>query len=159
MCIRDSYNAAFHSLPTEQAAIDRGLLDGMDNCDIVRDYVLFIVGCAMRYVKGLKDSDAALQRVVEYIDNHYASPVTLTLLSETFHINLSYLCKLFRDRMGKSFVCYLNEVRIRHAKQLLAGSRLSVDEVAEKTGFNNANYLVRVFKKTTGMTIGEFRKK
>jgi len=153
------YNAAFHSLPSEQAAIDRGLLEGMDNCDIVREYVLFIIDSAMRYVKGLKDSDAALQRVVEYIDNHYASPVTLTLLSETFHINLNYLCKLFRDRMGKSFVYYLNEVRIRHAKQLLAGSRLSVDEVAEKTGFNNANYLVRVFKKTTGMTIGEFRKK
>jgi AraC-like DNA-binding protein len=153
------YNAAFHNLPAEQSAIDRGLLEGMDNCDIVRDYVLFITDSAMRYVRGLKDSDAALQRVVEYIDNHYASPVTLTLLSETFHINPSYLCKLFRDRMDKSFVYYLNEVRIHHAKQLLAGSRLSVDEVAEKTGFSNANYFVRVFKKTTGMTIGEYRKK
>lgn len=153
------YNAAFHSLSSEQTAIDRGLLEGMDNCDIVRDYVLFITDSAMRYVRRLKDSDAAFQRVVEYIDNHYASPVTLTMLSETFHINPSYLCKLFRDRLDKSFVYYLNEVRIRHARQLLAGSRLTVDEVAEKTGFNNANYLVRVFKKTTGMTIGEYRKK
>lgn len=153
------YNATFRSLPSAQAAIDRGMLEGMDNCDIVRDYMLFIADSAMRYVRGLKDSDAVLQRVVEYIDNHYASPVTLTLLSETFHINPSYLCKLFRDRIDKTFVCYLNEVRIRHAKRLLAGSRLSVDEVAEKTGFNNANYLVRVFKKTTGMTIGEYRKK
>jgi AraC-like DNA-binding protein/DNA-binding response OmpR family regulator len=153
------YNAAFHSLPLEQAAVDRGLLEGMDNCDIVRDYVLFIADSAIRYVRELKDSDTALQRVVEYIDNHYASPVTLTMLSETFHINPSYLCKLFRDRLDKSFVYYLNEVRIRHARQLLAGSRLTVDEVAEKTGFNNANYFVRVFKKTTGMTIGEYRKK
>jgi two-component system response regulator YesN len=153
------YNAAFNSLPSEQAANDHGLLEGMDNCDIVRDYMLFIADSAIRYVRSLKDSDAALQRVVEFIDNHYASPVTLSLLSETFHINPSYLCKLFRERMDKSFVFYLNEVRIRHAKQLLAGSRLSVDEVAEKTGFNNANYLVRVFKKTTGMTIGEYRKR
>jgi two-component system response regulator YesN len=153
------YNAAFHSLPAEHAVIDRSLLEGMDNCDIVHDYVLFITDSAMRYVKGLKDSDAVLQRVVEYIDNHYASPITLTLLSETFHINPSYLCKLFRDRMNKSFVYYLNEVRISHARQLLAGSRLSVDEIADRTGFNNANYFVRVFKKATGMTIGEYRKK
>ncbi len=153
------YNATFISLPEENAVIDRGVLEGMDNCDIVRDYVLFIVDSAMRYVKGLKDSDAALQRVVEYIDNHYASPITLTLLSETFHINPSYLCKLFRERMDKSFVYYLNEVRISHARKLLAGSRLSIDEIAERTGFNNANYFVRVFKKTTGMTIGEYRKR
>jgi YesN/AraC family two-component response regulator len=153
------YNATFNSLPAEHAAICRSMLEGMDNCDIVRDCVLFIVDSAMRYVKGLKDSDAVLWRVVEYIDHHYASPITLALLSETFHMNPSYLCKLFRDRMNKSFVYYLNEVRISHAKKLLAGSRLSVEEIADKTGFNNANYLVRVFKKTTGMTIGEYRKK
>jgi|GEM_PF-2680542 len=152
------YNATFTCLPAD-AVVDRGILEGMDNCDIVRNYVQFIVDTAMCYVKGLKDSDATLQRVVEYIDNHFASPITLSLLSETFHINPSYLCKLFRERMNKSFVYYLNEVRISHARKLLAGSRLSVDEIAERTGFNNANYFVRVFKKTTGMTIGEYRKK
>lgn len=152
------YNATFHSLPTEQAVIDGGLLEGMDNCYIIRDYVLFVVDSTVRYVRSLKGSDATLQHVVEYIDNHYAMPMTLTLLSEMFHINPSYLCRLFRDKMGKSFVAYLNEVRIRHAKHLLANSRLSLNEVAEKTGFNNVNYLVRVFKKTTGMTIGEYRK-
>lgn len=153
------YNATFTRLKAENAAIDRSMLEEMDNCGIVKDYVLLIVDSAMRYVKGLKDRDAALQRVVEYIDNHYASPITLALLSETFQINQSYLCKLFRDKMNKSFVYYLNEVRISHARQLLAGSRLSVDEIADRTGFNNANYFVRVFKKTTGMTIGEYRKK
>lgn len=153
------YNATFHSLIGEQAAIDRSLLEGMDSCDTVKSYVLFITDSAMGYVRGLKDSDAALQRVVEYIDNHYASPVTLTILSEMFHINPSYLCKLFRERMDKSFVNYLNEVRIGHARKLLDGPRLSVDEIAERAGFNNANYFVRVFKKTTGMTIGEYRKK
>lgn len=152
------YNATFTNLHAENAVIDRGMLEQMDNCGIVEDYLLIIVDSAMNYVKGLKDKDAALQRVVEYIDNHYASPITLTLLSETFQINSSYLCKLFRERMNKSFTFYLNEVRIRHARQLLAGSRLSVDEIADKTGFNNANYFVRVFKKTTGMTIGEYRK-
>lgn len=153
------YKATFINLKVENAVIDRSMLEEMDNCTIVKDYVLLIVDSAIRYVKGLKDRDAALQRVVEYIDNHYSSPITLALLSEMFQINQSYLSKLFRDKMNKNFVYYLNEVRIRHARQLLAGSRLSVDEIAERTGFNNANYFVRVFKKTTGMTIGEYRKK
>ena len=60
--------------------------------------------------------------------------------------------------MNKSFVSYLNQVRIDHAKQLLNSARFSLEEIAEKTGFNNSNYLVRVFKRTTGQTIGEYRK-
>ena len=152
------YGIAFTELHPRLGAINRDTLDCMDNCDTVHDYVLFIVDNAMRYVNGLRTSDAAFQRIIEYIDTHYASPVTLAVLAETSHINSSYLCKLFKERMNISFVSYLNQVRIDHVKQLLKGGRLSLDEIAEKTGFNNANYLVRVFKKTTGQTICEYRK-
>lgn len=152
------YKATFADIHPRSGAINCDYLDAMDNCDTVRDYVLLIVDHAIQYVNGLKACDAAFQRIVEYIDNHYASPISLATLAETFHLNASYLCKLFKDRMNKSFVSYLNQVRIDHAKQLLNGARFSLEEIAEKTGFNNSNYLVRVFKRTTGQTIGEYRR-
>lgn len=153
------YNTAFTDLCLRPGAIDRDILDNMDHCEAVRDYVLFITNNAIRYIGGLKAADAAFNRIVEYIDNHYATPVTLAVLAESFHINSSYLCKLFKEKMNISFVSYLNQVRIDHVKQLLKNPRFSLEEIAEKTGFNNANYLVRVFKRMTGLTVGEYRRK
>lgn len=138
---------------------DTSILEELDTYHIVREYVLTVVDRAMAFVAEMSEEDAVFSRIIEYIDSHYSTPITLSMLTEMFHINQSYLCKLFRDKMETSFVSHLNEVRINHAKRLLMSSKLSVEEIADKTGFNNANYLVRVFKKTTGITTGEYRKK
>lgn len=138
---------------------DTSILDDLDTCHIVKEYVLSVIDNAMLFVADMGAGDAVFSRIIEYIDSHYSTPITLSMLTEIFHVNQSYLCKLFRSKMQTSFVTYINEVRINHAKRLLVSSGLSVDEIAERTGFNNANYLVRVFKKTTGITTGEYRKK
>ena len=54
---------------------------------------------------------------------------------------------------------YLNQIRIEEAKKLLQLGELSIDQIAEKTGIGNANYFGRLFKKLTGMTAGEYRKR
>lgn len=56
-------------------------------------------------------------------------------------------------------VQYMNEKRIEKAKLLLKNRKLSLEQVAEMTGFSNANYLIRVFKKMTGQTVSEYRKR
>ena len=48
-------------------------------------------------------------------------------------------------------------VRINKAKQLIAGTNLKFEEIAEKTGYTNLNTFMRVFKKQTGMTPGNYR--
>ena len=57
-----------------------------------------------------------------------------------------------------TLVQYLNEQRIERAKKLMQNKNISLEEVAEKSGFSNANYLVRVFKKVTGVTVSNYRK-
>ena len=53
---------------------------------------------------------------------------------------------------------YINEKRIEYAAVLLKQPGYSLEEVAEMAGFSNSNYLLRVFKKSTGKTIGQYRK-
>ena len=53
---------------------------------------------------------------------------------------------------------YINEKRVACAASLLKQSQYSLDEIAALAGFSNSNYLLRVFKKSTGKTIGQFRK-
>ena len=59
----------------------------------------------------------------------------------------------FRNRDG-----VVNTVRVDKAKQLLASSSLPVTDIAYRIGFHDANYFSRQFKKSTGVTPGDFRK-
>ena len=72
-------------------------------------------------------------------------------------INPSYLSKLFNSAYGKGFGQYLNELRIRQAKRLLADERLRILDVSQQTGFLSVQNFMRVFKKQTGCTPGEYR--
>ena len=69
------------------------------------------------------------------------------------------LCKKFKEKTGMTVVQYMNKKRIERAKLLLKNQKNTLEQVAEQTGFSNANYLVRVFKKVTGQTVSEYRRK
>ena len=67
-------------------------------------------------------------------------------------------CKKFKERTGKTLVQYLNTRRIEKAKGLMKNRKYSLWDISEMTGFSNANYMIRVFKKITGQTVSEYRR-
>ena len=99
-----------------------------------------------------------LSRVLEYIEKNLNQKLQLADLASISYMSVPSFSKKFKERTGLTLVQYLNESRIRQAKVLLKNPHYSLEDVASATGFSNANYLVRVFKKVTGMTIGEYRK-
>jgi AraC-like DNA-binding protein len=54
--------------------------------------------------------------------------------------------------MGISYIHYLNDVRLAHARNLLVSTNLSILEIAQKSGFENASYFNRKFKDKYGIT-------
>lgn len=99
-----------------------------------------------------------LQAVKEYLDGHYASRITLDMLSERFFINKFYLTRIFKEQFGESVTGYLLQVRITQAKQRLRFTNQSIEEIAHECGMHDANYFSRVFKKVEGVSPGEFRR-
>jgi two-component system, response regulator YesN len=83
----------------------------------------------------------------------------LEYLASLFYVNRSYLSHLFKSKLGKNYVDYLNEVRITKAKELLTSSKRSLCQIAKAVGYDNAKYFFRVFKKITGVTPEQYRKK
>jgi len=61
--------------------------------------------------------------------------------------------------MGITFVEYIRLIRIREAKKLLEESDMKIIELAAKVGFNNVTYFNLLFKKETGETPVEFRRR
>lgn len=94
---------------------------------------------------------------IDYIDFFYNRPISLPELARQNSVSAPYLSTLFRSEVGMTFVDYLNETRIAHAKTYLLRADLSVQEIALRCGFNDASYFTRVFKKLTGQSPRTFR--
>lgn len=100
----------------------------------------------------------SLFQVFEFIEKHLEEKLSLVELAELSCMSVPTFSKKFKEQTDMTLVQYLNERRIERAKFLLKNKDNSLEAVAEKSGFSNANYLVRVFKKVTGQTISEYRK-
>ena len=93
------------------------------------------------------------------IQQNYADPsLNNTRLADEANISEIYFRRLFREKYGMPPGQYLAHVRIQRAKQLLAGSKASVTEIGEQSGFASVYHFCRAFKKNTGLTPTEYRK-
>lgn len=102
-------------------------------------------------------SDDVSQKVADYLEINYNQPFNQKECAMMFHINKDYLCRKFKGRFGVGMVTYLNEVRIRHAKELLVVTSMSVSDIALSVGYNNEKYFSKIFKNITSMTPSEYR--
>lgn len=98
-----------------------------------------------------------VRQALEFIQTHYREDVSLEDAAEVCGVSSYYLSRQFRVELGQTFVECLTQIRINAAMELAAQTRLSVREIAERTGYNNPTYFCRVFKKYTGKTISEYR--
>jgi len=67
-------------------------------------------------------------------------------------------CRFFKKRTRKTYITFLNEVRIQEACSLLLKPDLNISEICFQTGFNNISNFNRQFKKITGFTPKGYRK-
>lgn len=96
--------------------------------------------------------------VIEYVENNYSNDISLESVSELLNLHPIYFCRIFKEATGKTFINYLNFVRISKAEDLLIFSNKSVTEIALETGFTSVQYFNRIFKEAKGRTPTEFRK-
>lgn len=95
--------------------------------------------------------------IIDYIQMHYSEQLTTADAAKIVHLSEYYFCRLFKKHMGKNFISYLNEIRVHKAANLLRNTKISVTEVADKTGFNDVNYFCRIFKNYIGVPPTIFR--
>lgn len=100
-----------------------------------------------------------VDQILDYIANHCHEKITTAILSQICHLNENYLCALFKNKMGITIGEYINNFRVEKATVLLRNTSFSITEIAAQVGFDDPGYFTRVFKKHTGVTPREFRKK
>ncbi|TYP76667.1 response regulator [Paenibacillus methanolicus] len=98
-----------------------------------------------------------MQKVIAYLQTHYADDLNMAVVSNHFSLNYSYFSQAFQEYSGESFSNYVRRLRLDKAKQLLVYSDLKVYEISEQVGFENVKHFTRLFKDTEGITALEFR--
>ena len=99
-----------------------------------------------------------IEHIITEIQEHYTENITLTELAKKYGISVGYLSSLIKENVGLSYSDYVTARRIQKAKELLEDERLSMEQIAEQTGFRDHFYFIKVFKKHTGITPGQYRK-
>lgn len=114
---------------------------------------------------GLRDDDIAadnsaqaVQSLMAYIDEHYAQPLSLPRLAEKIGVTPAYLSVRFKDIAGVSFIKYLTNARMERSKLLLRED-MKVAEVCQRVGYTNYRYFCELFRKNTGMTPTEYKRR
>lgn len=95
-------------------------------------------------------SQIRLQKMLRYIYEHYAEPVTLADLAQAAHISRSEAGRCFHTYLGCSPIDALIQYRLQTARRLLREGSLTLQEISFACGFNSVNYFSRQFKKTYG---------
>jgi len=103
--------------------------------------------------------DKRILKAQEFIEKNYDKPIKLSDVAKYVGLSKGALSRLFRKQTAKTFIEYLNEVRIEHSLDLLRKTDDLVSEVAYSCGFSNGHHFSKIFKRKRGVTPGTFRKK
>lgn len=88
-----------------------------------------------------------IQDAISYVQAHYTDKISLDDTAKFVHCNPTYLSRKLKEKTGLSFTNYLNTLRIQHAEKLLVNTNLTVNEVANQSGYCSLSYFYRKFKK------------
>jgi transcriptional regulator GlxA family with amidase domain len=107
----------------------------------------------------IKNNYEKIMACKKYIDDHPETKFSLGNLAEICGLSQNFFCKIFKQIIGDSPFEYVNKTRIQLAKNLLATSTVSIEEISSRSGFDDVTYFYRIFKRHTNMTPNAYRQK
>lgn len=106
-------------------------------------------------LKSVGREHCSVTRAREYIEAYYNEDVSVAQLASVANLSRFHFIRVFSRETGLTPHVYLTQVRIRHARRLLAKG-WSVAPVAYETGFVDQSHLTRHFKRILGITPGQY---
>lgn len=125
--------------------------------DTIR-WVNFFLERTFHYESEVQKQYTVVDKINQYVIEHYKENIGRNEIASHFFLAPEYLSKMYKKETGKSLTDFIAEYRIEQAKILLErGERIS--NVAEAVGIDNFTYFSTIFKKYTGMTPSQYKKK
>lgn len=100
-----------------------------------------------------------LSSLMDYIESHIDEPLSIAALEKVSGWGRTYLFHLFRSHIGQTPNDYTQSLRCDRAREMLEVSDKPIIEIALDLGFSSSQYFSRVFRKYSGLSPSEYRKR
>lgn len=98
-----------------------------------------------------------IQMICKYIEGNFHENINLDEVARKANLTPQAFCRYFKKSTGKTFVSYLNEIRVREACRLLGAEKHDcISTVAYTCGFNSITNFNRVFRSVVGVSPREY---
>ena len=121
----------------------------------VCDYAVYL---AALLKKDTKESPY-ITEALEFIKTHFKKNINMAMVANQVSVNYTWFSEKFKEHTGVNFNEYLKRLRIDEAKKLLEKGTYKVYEVAERCGFSDVKYFMKIFREETGMSPSEWSNK
>lgn len=152
------YGVAYYLLkPVEEMVLEGYLSRIKEMLDDHRDASVSLSNLQLEEQYRLS-SNGVIPEIKNYIRMHYAEQISINTLADMYNFSPVYLGRVFKRNTGKTFSEYLKVIRIDAACEILDSCvDVSINELAEKVGYNDVNYFYKLFKQVTGSTPKEYK--
>ena len=153
----------FHIVNELYSANPGEIIDYIDSAFTFEEVHVFLKEKTDELVKslsGFQEEETTIYRSKDYISNHYMDHNrSVKSVSENVFLSVSYLCTYFKSETGVTLNQYITDYRIRKALNLLSSTNMKIIDVSSAVGYKDSNYFAKLFKKQTGMSPKEYKKK
>lgn len=121
--------------------------------------ISYLEECFIQICMECKEKDADTKQVFEeYIEANYSNTqLGIAMAAKDFELSESYFSRYFKEVMGEVFSSYLENVRMKKAKELLKTGQSTVIEISELVGYSNSNTFRRAFRRIVGVSPSEWK--
>ena len=135
-------------------------LDQRKSISEKKQYVIWIFKTIALFAADNKrgQQNYVLEKIDRYLEENYNKEISLDTVAAVVNLSASYLSFVFKENSGLNFVDYVNQFRLRKAKELLENTSYNISQIAELVGYSSANSFSKVFKKYNGISPAQYRK-
>jgi AraC-like DNA-binding protein len=97
-----------------------------------------------------------INQIYKYVINNFKNEISVDAVAKYVNMTTTSFCRFFKSRTSKSFIRYINEVRVGYACKLLLEENYTISEIAYESGFENISNFNKQFKKIKNITPSQF---
>ena len=101
--------------------------------------------------------NGVISDILDYMEKNYET-LTLEKTANHFHFHPNHLTRLLKTNLNKTFIELSHQLKVKNACTMLENTDLTVDQIANKTGYTNVTFFYKTFKKYRGVTPAKYRK-
>jgi AraC-like DNA-binding protein len=110
-------------------------------------------------IKPDETENERMRKILEFTLENYKENIPLETIAEIANLTVPSFCRYFKSRTRKTYVYFLNEIRLSNARKMLIDNQLDISQISIECGFQNLSHFHRIFKNQTGVTPLVYRRR